>query len=67
MRKWLVAGGMVVQGAALISMAVTSGFAAWFVADARIHCRINRAWTASGGVDNAQADSSQRSTNDRWR
>lgn len=31
-RKWLVAGGMVVQGAALISMAVTSGFEAWFVA-----------------------------------
>ena len=28
------------------------GFAAWFVADARVHCRINRDWSASIGADN---------------
>lgn len=28
------------------------GFGAWFVADARIHCRLNRRWSASLGADN---------------
>jgi len=28
------------------------GFAAWFVADARINARLNRHWNASLGVDN---------------
>ena len=30
-RKWLIAGGMVLQGAALLAMTVVRGFAAWMV------------------------------------
>jgi iron complex outermembrane receptor protein len=28
------------------------GFGAWFVADTRVHCRINNRWSAAMGVDN---------------
>ena len=31
-RKWLIVGGMALQGLALLGMAVTEGFVAWMVA-----------------------------------
>src|SRR5439155_21089778 len=33
-RKWLIAGGMVLQGAALIAMVVVHGFAVWLLTGA---------------------------------